>query len=315
MRTNDPKKIFDIIATFCALGSIAGFFGRIWWIIDLTSHFRAQYAFGLGICAIAFLWMKRWRVAAVAIIFSLINVVVIAPYYMSPNDVIKKGSVTNKIRLATINVFTPNTAYAKVIDFIKKENPDLVALLEVSPVWIEELLPLEKSYPYRLVLPQNDNFGIALYSKLTPISMKRIAFGGVPIPSIIARFEHAGHVLNITVTHLLPPSGPNYSRANTLAAKGIVKSLKGESGATVILGDLNATPWSETHKLLIDGLSLRNGRKGHGIQPTWPSWLPFLRIPIDHCLVSNDLSVLDHRLGTYLGSDHIPLVVDLVIRR
>jgi endonuclease/exonuclease/phosphatase family metal-dependent hydrolase len=36
-------------------------------------------------------------------------------------------------------------------------------------------------------------------------------------------------------------------------------------------------------------------------------------IPIDHCLVSEDIRVINIRTDGHIGSDHLPLIVDLEI--
>jgi endonuclease/exonuclease/phosphatase family metal-dependent hydrolase len=36
-------------------------------------------------------------------------------------------------------------------------------------------------------------------------------------------------------------------------------------------------------------------------------------IPIDHCLVSPDIDVLRMRTGRNIGSDHLPIIVDMTI--
>jgi endonuclease/exonuclease/phosphatase (EEP) superfamily protein YafD len=41
--------------------------------------------------------------------------------------------------------------------------------------------------------------------------------------------------------------------------------------------------------------------------------MPLGRIPLDHCLVSSGLDVLDKRLGPQVGSDHLPVVIELQI--
>jgi hypothetical protein len=44
----------------------------------------------------------------------------------------------------------------------------------------------------------------------------------------------------------------------------------------------------------------------------WPTWAPsFLRVPIDHIFVSSSWRVIDRRLGPMVGSDHLPVLVDL----
>lgn len=43
--------------------------------------------------------------------------------------------------------------------------------------------------------------------------------------------------------------------------------------------------------------------------------LPFMLIPIDHCLVSNDIIILDRRIGSNVGSDHYPIYIELGLSR
>ena len=56
-------------------------------------------------------------------------------------------------------------------------------------------------------------------------------------------------------------------------------------------------------------------RAGFGVQPTFPasSWL--VRIPIDHVLVSCSVGVTERRVERDVGSDHLPVVVDLKLPR
>jgi endonuclease/exonuclease/phosphatase family metal-dependent hydrolase len=94
----------------------------------------------------------------------------------------------------------------------------------------------------------------------------------------------------------------------------------------VIAGDLNITMWSPYYKRFISKTGLRNARQGFGILPSWPvkttyphyskippfmSWL--ISIPIDHCLISPELKVSKIRTGANVNSDHLPLIIDLVI--
>ena len=58
---------------------------------------------------------------------------------------------------------------------------------------------------------------------------------------------------------------------------------------------------------------LRNARSGFGILPTWPTFMPVLYIPIDHCLVTKEIDIIKLRTGRNVGSDHLPLIADLAI--
>jgi len=41
------------------------------------------------------------------------------------------------------------------------------------------------------------------------------------------------------------------------------------------------------------------------------SALVFLMLPLDHCLVSDDIRVADARTGESIGSDHLSLIVEI----
>ena len=81
----------------------------------------------------------------------------------------------------------------------------------------------------------------------------------------------------------------------------------------VLLGDLNITPWSPYFKDFIQVTGLQESRKGLGLYPTWPTWLPPLRIPIDHSLISIGITVQAFSLGHDIGSDHFPVILDFSI--
>lgn len=76
-------------------------------------------------------------------------------------------------------------------------------------------------------------------------------------------------------------------------------------------GDLNVTMWSSNYSKLIADSGLANSRKGFGILATWPMFFPLLSIPLDHCLVSPGIGINACRSGPDIGSDHLPLIVEL----
>ena len=48
--------------------------------------------------------------------------------------------------------------------------------------------------------------------------------------------------------------------------------------------------------------------------PTWPTNIPsFLGIQIDHVLFTKNFKVLDKKTTNHFGSDHRPLIIDLVL--
>ena len=112
----------------------------------------------------------------------------------------------------------------------------------------------------------------------------------------------------------MPPMSVAAQSARNEHLTQMTAFAKARSEPLIIVGDLNMTMWSPSHRSLCDELGLTNTRRGFGILPSWPASLPsVMRIPIDHCLVSDGITVLDCRLGRDIGSDHLPLIVDLGI--
>ena len=81
---------------------------------------------------------------------------------------------------------------------------------------------------------------------------------------------------------------------------------------SLIIGDLNTTPWSHAFAILtLDG-KLTSTLDGRGNQGTWPTHLPIpWMLPIDHCSHSAGLVCIDRQVGAFTGSDHLPLSVAL----
>ncbi len=58
---------------------------------------------------------------------------------------------------------------------------------------------------------------------------------------------------------------------------------------------------------------LRDSSLGIGYHATWPATLGVAGIPIDHVLVSAGIGVAEKSVAAGVGSDHLPIVVDLWI--
>jgi endonuclease/exonuclease/phosphatase (EEP) superfamily protein YafD len=84
-------------------------------------------------------------------------------------------------------------------------------------------------------------------------------------------------------------------------------------GPRVVVGDLNATPWSVAMREILAEGPLRSTQR-FGLQATWPSWLGPLGLPIDHVLVAGPLEPVARSIEPAFGSDHRMLVVDLELR-
>lgn len=313
--------LFMFAAVVLLASSCLGFFGRFYWFFDLFSHFRVQYSLAALICSVSLLVfasvaVNRGAKASTLYIWSgvgmavvLINSYEVLPVHFSDSPVSANGA---KLRLTHINVNTSNTHYADVREFISKQDPDILLLEEVNNEWLTNLSEVTCEYPYKKLLPQGDNFGIAIFAKIKPLDMKVKYYGRYALPYIRAVFEIGGKRLVIFGVHTIPPVGKEHFDDRNAMLRDLAKWVDGESTALkIILGDLNITPYSYFFKKLLADADLRDSRIGFGIQPSWPSSPLALLIPLDHCLVSKDIAVRGRFIGSDVGSDHYPVVIDI----
>src|SRR5262245_35308425 len=194
--------------------TVVGLTGKLWWVADLFSHFQVQYLISLSVIILLLSIARRFRTAASLGACALLNLAHILPYYVPMKHSLPGAS--SHLRFLSVNVNTANQRYDLVERLIVDNNPDVVLLTEASPLWLESLAGVEALYPYRKSYPREDNFGIALYSKLSFDSAEIRYVGGVGVPSVVARLRiqndpgqrsGAGEDQGVTVvgTHPLPP--------------------------------------------------------------------------------------------------------------
>jgi endonuclease/exonuclease/phosphatase (EEP) superfamily protein YafD len=319
------KETFRVRVEFWGLGSaagavtwaasLAGFAGSLGWAFELASHFRLQYAVILSLLAVAFAGRGALVWAGFFGLGAAINLVVIAPYLVPIQRLPPASAMDIQLRVLLLNVHSTNTRHERVLDLVRADAPDLVGLLEVDDQWLEALSPLRSQYPHLVAEPRDDNFGIALYSRM-PLSEAQVVYlSEAGVPSIRARLAGkplatGGVTPFLVLTHPLPPSSPDQFRLRNEQLHALALTV-GELDPVILLGDLNVTPWSPYFRQLLREGRLRDTARGFGLRGTWPAQFPPLRIPIDHCLVSAGVDVLERRVGPALGSDHLPLRVTL----
>ncbi len=297
--------------------TLLGLLSKYAWPLELMSHFRVQYAMMLMVCMVGFVVFRMKRSAAVGVLGLAINLATLAPMYFgsspSPSNV---QSDAIPLRVASLNVHTSNHAYGSVIDFLARTDADVVLLLEVNLTWIHELKSLEEQYPFQMLQPRADNFGLALYSKFELTDSQFVTWGGSEVPTVIAEINPPAprQPFRFIGTHPLPPTSPEYYELRNRQLHEIGEYVVAHLDMpTVVAGDLNISPWSFAFTLLLEKGKLHNSALGFGVQATWPVEPFFLRIPIDHVLHTSDITIIHREVGDDVGSDHFPVVVDFAL--
>jgi len=297
-------------AVLCLL-TFTGFLGRLWWILELTVHFRLHYGILLGAFTAAWIALRRWPLAAFCGVAAMTNLALVGALYWPAPDSPATGG--HRVRLAIVNVRTSNPRADLVIDWLQRADPDVALLMEINERWLTQLGPLRAAYPHQVCEPRDDNFGIGLFSRLPLRTGRADEIGEAGVPSVEAELQVGNAVFSVIGTHALPPSTAANARFRNEQFQALAARVRQQTLPVILCGDLNVTPWSPWFADLLRESGLRNSAQGRGLFGSWPAWLPWGRIPLDHCLVSAQIGVRDRRLGPRVGSDHLPVLVDLVV--
>ena len=301
-------RIARVFASLAAVGLCATVVAAILpiWPLELFEHFRVQLiVFGL-VATGGTLALRLRGYFDAALIATLVHICSLLPADPETSGPAHGASV----RVLVLNVHTSSSSFDAVRELIRDTQPDLVALVEVDQRWLDALAPALAEFPGRIEEPRNDNFGIALFARgaVTGTAEKL----GSALPSIVAQVSIGPTSLSVIVTHPLPPIS---SAASTMldAQFATIAARARALPNVLVMGDFNATPWSRPFRRLLAHSGLCDSRDGFGLQPTFPASPWLMRIPIDHLLHSCSIGVTGRRVERDVGSDHLPIVVDLVV--
>lgn len=291
-----------------AIISVLGLAGRLWWFLDLFAHFRMQLGVALVMCVAVSWFLRQPRVTLLASMFSLFNFIVVAPQLVYQPTAEARGRDT--VRLVHVNINNYNRELESALEFFLETDPDVLVIVEANERWMGALEPLKERLPH-VFLETHGRFGVALLSRY-PMAAQSVYFTPHN-PSIVAVIDTPYGPLRVVGTHPRSPASARRARRRNAQLDAIASFIRGGSEPTVLLGDLNTTPWGHAFRALVAESELRDTSRGVGFQWSWPASFWPLAIPIDHALVSEDVRVLDRRMGPSIGSDHLPLVLDIVL--
>ncbi len=298
----------------CMLTVIA-LVGRPHWTFNLAGHFQMQYLFiQVGAYLILqFTGHRRLRLCALAL--ASINLIQVCPLLcLNPNLFLQPPADQAHIRLLQMNVWTKNNNYSSAFDCIRQVKPDLIAVEEMNERWSTILSTVLPNYGYHQA-PQTKTAEILLFSKLPVKSAEAPIFKTSNRQYVVAKLDWKGTPITVMVVHLTSPlDNATFERQDREYSE--LTELRKEFPANfIVVGDFNSTSWTRGFRRFMTSAELTDSREGRGIQPTWPTQMPLLAIPIDHCLVSRELTVVNRFTGPNIGSDHLPVCVDLALRR
>jgi len=308
------KKLFFYILIFLislvSIFSVLGYLGWNNWEFDLFSNFKPQYLIILSIGTLL-VFIIRKRVAYFFLPFIAFSAFDVMPLYFGGN---KTSDITNSTRIVSINLLNSNDKFEEVEHYILNKSADIVVFEEFTTLWQFLLEQKLNEYKYRLTIPRDDGFGIAVYSKIAFSELKELKTGSAGVPSISGVFKVNNSITTLLATHLLPPVGSDYFKQRNTQLSDLVRIVSKTKNEIVLIGDLNTSSFTIHFKDFLKNSKLKDSRKGFGILTTWPTWFKLAQTTLDHCLVSEGLLVKLREVGFDVGSDHLPIFVEIGIK-
>lgn len=298
---------------FICVFTLFALLSRLYWFFELFIHFTLQYAVILFVLIAVALIKKQKTYAVIFLLFCVINTIPVLSSLKTPPVVATTNHI--KLRMASINVRSSNTQHQRLIDYVKEVNPDIVLLVETNWRWDENLDDIKALYPHSYIRPRWDSYGISLYSRFPLTKKEMVYLNDVPLPILRVTVKINNQEVDIFGVHFAPPIGPGSASYRNRQMKGLQKLLENKKENIIVAGDMNTTPWSPHFQDLINTNDMKNSLDGHGLGISWPSFFFPLGIAIDHVLVSKNITVQRRQVGRDIGSDHFPVLVDMMIPR
>lgn len=318
-------KILLYVFSFIAILSVLlPFIKKDFWIFRVFDYPRLQKFTIIGILAVCWFVFFResefWLDISISIFLSLAFfylLYLILPFTFLGKTMIDRvsGKDKKKINLLVANIYQYNDKYQKLLDLVKKRNPDIVFLVETDKKWLEGVKELREEYPHFIEIPLENTYGLLFYSRL-PLKNYEINYLiDEEIPSIIADVEFDNQTIRIFGLHPTPPVPQENEHSTDRDAEILLigKMAKEHEGPCLVLGDLNDVAWSYTTKLFLKTSELLDPRRGRGMFSTFHAKYPLLRWPLDHYFVSSHFRLVDMKVEKHIDSDHFPISICLVL--
>ena len=279
---------------------------------EFTTGYKLQFLL-MGLCSLSYFLLTRRKLEIILCWFCIaINLAEIIPWYMNRPPI--PVAEYQLLKAFSYNVLWSNKDYDRAISLVAKEQPDIAIFQEVISDWSPALTALKSDFPYHI---KSEKQEMEVYSKFPLLNPETMLYGSYR-GSIAADLQIGDRKIKFVATHAYPQLywGQGGWELRNKQLRGLKKYAR-RSQPIVIMGDLNISMWSPYYRSMIEGSGLRNARQGLGILPTHSIIAPqfaALSAPLDHCLVSSDIQVKDFRLGPAIGSDHLPIIAELLIK-
>ncbi|MEL7234822.1 MAG: hypothetical protein AAGK74_10020, partial [Chloroflexota bacterium] len=124
-----------LTVTVLTAGSMAG---RVYWMLDVLTHFTIQFALLLTLCLVAGVVQRlHWRYLLVMTAGLIPNLVILYPYFLPVATA--AAPTSDDLTIVSINVYAGNDDFDAVAGYVAEKDPDLVLFTEARYEFVDYL--------------------------------------------------------------------------------------------------------------------------------------------------------------------------------
>lgn len=310
----------------CVIVSLLPLVKRGAWWIRIFDFPRTQILSVAAICLAGLILIKHFNhsissadgilvfLLGLSMIYQLIMIFPYTPLKAKQVYVSEQNTPEKTLSIVVTNVFQFNRDSQKYLKVLSQYSPEIQIVLEADSWWESQLTSLEEVYPYVVKQPQENTYGMLLYSRL-PLDGSEVKFlVDEDVPSIHTRLTLAGgETIQLHCVHPRPPRPVRNQHTTERDAELLLvaKAVRQTSLPSIVAGDYNDVGWSRTTRLFQRISGLLDPRIGRGLYSTFHARYPLYRFPLDHIFHSNDFKLARLARLPSVGSDHFPLLCKL----
>jgi len=239
----------------------------------------------------------------------------IFPYTpLAPKEVLdaQPGPREATIKLLISNVLMENRRVGDLLALVREKVPDVVLVVETDYWWHEQLEVLDRDYPNSLKHPQNNYYGMHLFSKLELRAPELRFLVEDDVPSVRAGIQlRSGQWIEFYGIHPRPPEVQEDTEERDAEILIVGQQIAADRRPSIVAGDLNEVAWSDTSRLFQKISGTLDPRRGRGTFNTFHARYPLFRWPLDHVFHEASFTLIRLERLRGIGSDHFPVFAAL----
>lgn len=292
--------LFAVAALVCVA---AGYFGEQIFVLDIFAHFRLQLVIIAAALSATALLLAAWRPLFTGVAAMALGVAGLSPVW----ERLAPSTTGMPLVIVTANLQHENAQPDHMRAALLAAEADILVTQETTKDAQTGADPLTSYYPFRLaVATRGSILRTVLWSKF-PMRDGSLLLDDTVGPTGASAIIEVSPNVEVAVlgVHLTRPGQPLQERQIAALDRLTAKLPR----PLVLLGDLNATPWSAAMRRIE---RLTGARRVPGYRVTWDGHYPtplggvpaLIGQPIDHILVSPKVGVEDIATFDIPGSDH-----------